>query len=92
MQSSSLELLRCSLFSQLVAKLQRIIGMENKIPNIQSIASKTFPQILTLKIENFSSENAIFPQNDGKLFRRGQQKNGKVANFSSEAIKTMEKK
>ena len=66
--------------------------MENKTHKIQSIADFNFSSEFNTQIENFSSENATFPQNDGKLFRRASQNWGKVANFSSEAIKTMEKK
>jgi len=34
----------------------------------------------------------LFLKNDGKLFLSSRQKDGKVADFSSEATKTMEKK
>ena len=47
--------------------------MENKTHKIQSIADFNFSSEFNTQIENFSSENATFPQNDGKLFRRASQ-------------------
>jgi hypothetical protein len=42
---------------------------KTKKPMSSRLPVLTFPQILKLEIENFSSENPTFPQNRGKLFR-----------------------
>jgi len=55
------------------------------------MAVSTFPQNLTLKIENFSSENATFPQNDGKLFLRASKIEEKLATFPQKPSKRWEK-
>jgi len=55
------------------------------------MAVSTFPQNLTLKIENFSSENATFPQNDGKLFLRASKIEEKLPTFPQKPSKRWKK-